>query len=146
VIYRPKSLVLGIGCDKGTASELIERGMLTTLARNHLSLKSVKALATIDKKKDEPGILGIAECFGWPLEIYTAEELNAVPGIENPSETVKRYVGTRGVAEPAALLGAGSERLLVTKEIYTEPGAGRSMTLAIARVPFSKRTTEVADA
>jgi cobalt-precorrin 5A hydrolase len=146
VIYRPKSLVLGIGCDKGTASELIERGMLTVLGRNHLSLKSVKALATIDKKKDEAGILALAERFGWPLEIYTAEELDAVSGIENPSETVMRYVGTRGVAEPAALLCASATRLLVSKEIYTEPDAGRSMTLAVARVPFSKRTTEVADA
>ncbi|MHB8384164.1 MAG: cobalt-precorrin 5A hydrolase [Candidatus Binataceae bacterium] len=146
VIYRPKSLVLGIGCDKGTASELIERGTLTVLARNYLSLNSVKALATIDKKKDEPGILALAERFGWPLEIYPAEELNAVPGIENPSETVMRYVGTRGVAEPAALLCAGAERLLVPKRPYTEPGAGRSMTLAVARVPFSKRVAEAADA
>jgi len=146
VIYRPKSLVLGIGCDKGTASELIERGTLTVLARNHLSLKSVKALATIDKKKDEPGILALAERFGWPLEIYPAEELDAVPGIENPSATVMRYVGTRGVAEPAALLCAGAERLLVPKQPYTEPDAGRSMTLAVARVPFSKRAAEVADA
>jgi cobalt-precorrin 5A hydrolase len=146
VIYRPKSLVLGIGCDKGTASEVIERGTLSVLARNYLSLKSVKALATIDKKKDEPGILALAERFGWPLEIYPAEELDAVPGIENPSETVMRYVGTRGVAEPAALLCAGAERLLVPKQPYTEPGAGRSMTLAVARVPFSKRSAEVADA
>lgn len=146
VIYRPKSLVLGIGCDKGTAPDLIERGMLTVLARNHLSPKSVKALATIDKKKDESGILALAERFGWPLEIYPAEILDRVAGVENPSDTVKRYVGTRGVAEPAALLGAGVERLLVAKEIYTEPGAGRSMTLAVARAPFSKRTMEVADA
>ena len=146
VIYRPKSLVLGIGCDKGTTPELIERGMLATLARNHLSPKSVKALATIDKKKDEPGIVALAERFGWPLEIYPAEELDGVPGIENPSETVMRYVGTRGVAEPAALLCAGAERLLVPKQPYTEPGAGRSMTLAVARVPSSKRTTEAADA
>lgn len=146
VIYRPKSLVLGIGCDKGTASDLIERGMLTVLARNHLSPKSVKALATIDKKKDEFGILALAKRFGWPLEIYPAEVLDRVAGVENPSDTVKRYVGTRGVAEPAALLCAGAERLLVAKEIYTEPGAGRSMTLAVARAPFSKRTMEVADA
>jgi cobalt-precorrin 5A hydrolase len=145
VIYRPKSLVLGIGCDKGTASELVERGMLTVLARNHLSPKSVKALATIDKKKEEPAIFALAERFKWPLEIYTAEELDPVPGIENPSETVKRYVGTRGVAEPAALLCAGAEKLLVPKQPYTEPGAGRSMTLAVARVPFSKRAAEVAD-
>jgi cobalt-precorrin 5A hydrolase len=146
VIYRPKSLVLGIGSDKGTPSELIERGTLTVLARNYLSPNSVKALATIDKKQDEPGIRALAERFGWPLEIYPAEELDAVPGIESPSETVMRYVGTRGVAEPAALLCAGAERLLVRKQAYTEPGAGRSMTLAVARVPFSKRAAEVADA
>ena len=145
VIYRPKSLVLGIGCDKGTSLELIERGLHTVLERNHLSPKSVKALATIDKKKDEAGILALAECFGWPLETYTAEELDRVPGIENPSDTVKHYVGTRGVAEPAALLCAGAERLLVPKQTYTEPGAGRSMTIAVARVPFSKRP-EAADA
>ncbi len=145
VIYRPQSLVLGIGCDKGTSSELIERGMLNLLTRNHLSSKAVKALATIDKKKDEPGILALAERYGWPLAIYTAEQLDAVPGIENPSATVMRYVGTRGVAEPAALLCAGAERLLVPKQPYTEPGAGRSMTLAVARIPFDQRKTEVAD-
>jgi cobalt-precorrin 5A hydrolase len=145
VMYRPKSLVLGIGCDKGAASELIERGTLNVVARNRLSLKSVKALATIDKKQDEAGILALAERFGWPLETYTAEELDAVSGIETPSETVKRYVGTRGVAEPAALLCAGAQRLLVPKQAYTEPGAGRSMTLAVARVPFSKRG-EIGDA
>ncbi|MBF6569411.1 MAG: cobalamin biosynthesis protein [Candidatus Binataceae bacterium] len=144
VIYRPKSLVLGIGCDSRTPPELVERGMLAVLERNRLSLKSVKALATIDKKKDEPAIVSLAERFGWPLEIYPAETLDRVPGIENPSDVVKRHVGTRGVAEPAALLCAGAERLLVPKQAYTEPGAGRSMTLAIARVPFSKRNTEAA--
>jgi cobalt-precorrin 5A hydrolase len=146
VIYRPRSLVVGIGCDKGSTAEMVERGMLAVLARNHLSPKSVKGLATIDKKKDEPAILLLAERFGWPLEIYTAEELDRVPGIENPSDTVMRYVGTRGVAEPAALLRAGAERLLVPKQAYTEPGAGRSMTIAVARIPFSKRATEAADA
>jgi cobalt-precorrin 5A hydrolase len=29
--------------------------------------------------------------------------------------------------------------LLVAKQVYTEPGAGRSMTLAVARVPFPPR-------
>jgi cobalt-precorrin 5A hydrolase len=145
VIYRPKSLVLGIGCDKGTSAELIERGAMAILAENGLSSKSVKALATIDKKKDEPAILALAERFGWPLEIYTAEELDRAPGIENPSDTVKRYVGTRGVAEPAALLRSGADRLLVPKRAYTEPGAGRSMTLAVARLPFGKRSMEAAD-
>jgi cobalt-precorrin 5A hydrolase len=144
VIYRPKSLVLGIGCDRGSTPEMIERGTMEILARHRLSHKSVKALATIDKKRDEPAILELADRFGWRLEIYPAEELDAVAGIENPSDKVKHYVGTRGVAEPAALLCAGAERLLVPKQTYTEPGAGRSMTLAVARVPFSRRVAEVA--
>ena len=143
VIYRPKSLVLGIGCDKGAAPDLVERGVMSLLARHGLSPKSVKELATIDKKKDEPAFMVLSERHGWPLRTYPPEELDVVPGIENPSEKVKQYVGSRGVSEPAALLAAGVGELLVPKQTYTEPGAGRSMTLAVARRPFSKRRTEV---
>ncbi len=140
VIYRPKSLVLGLGCDKGIAPDLVERGVDALLARHGLSAKSVKEIATIVVKKDEPALLALAGKRGWPLRTYTPEELDAVTGIENPSETVRHYVGSRGVAEPAALLAAGTGKLLVPKQIYTEPGAGRSMTLAVARIPFPPRT------
>jgi cobalt-precorrin 5A hydrolase len=71
--------------------------------------------------------------------VFTAEQLDAVPGIANPSDIVKHHVGARGVAEPAALLAAGARELLVPKQRYTEPGAGRAMTLAVARVPFRRR-------
>ena len=141
VIYRPKSLVLGLGCDKGIAPDLVERGVETLLARNGFSAKSVKEIATIVVKKDEPALVALAAKRGWPLRTYSAEELDAVAGIENPSETVRHYVGARGVAEPAALLAAGASKLLVPKQIYTEPGAGRSMTLAVARIPFLPRPT-----
>jgi cobalt-precorrin 5A hydrolase len=139
VVYRPKSLVLGIGCDRGTPPDLVERGVFKLLGEAGLALAAVKALATIDKKGDEPALLQLSERFGWPLLLYRAEVLDAVPGIENPSEVVKRHVGTRAVAEPAALLGAGAERLLVPKQSYTEEGAHRSMTLALARVVFDPR-------
>ncbi len=145
VIYRPKSLVVGVGCENGSGAGMVERGTMTILARHGLSPKSVKALATIDRKRDEPAIVSLAGRFGWPLESYPAGELDAVPGIENPSAAVKRHVGARGVAEPAALLCAGARKLLVPKQTYTEPGAGRTMTVAVARVPFLKRTVEAAD-
>ena len=143
VIYRPKSLVLGIGCDRGTAPDLVERGVLALLAQQGLSPKSVKEVATIDVKKDEPALLTLSEKYGWPLRTYPPEQLDVVPGIQNPSEKVKQHVGSRGVSEPAALLAAGAEELLVPKQIYTEPGAGRSMTLAVARRAFVKRQMEV---
>jgi cobalt-precorrin 5A hydrolase len=139
VIYRPKSLVLGLGCDRGAAPEMVERGVLAILAEHRLSIQSVKAIATVDRKQDEPAFLYLRDRYDWPLEIYTAGQLDAVPGIENPSETVKRHVGTRGVAEPAALLRAGAPALLLPKQVYTEPDAGRSMTLAVARIPYPKR-------
>ncbi|WP_394825084.1 cobalt-precorrin 5A hydrolase [Pendulispora albinea] len=140
VVYRPKSLVVGLGCDRDASPEMVERGVDALLAAHGLSSKSVKAIATIDKKADERAFLALSERRRWPLQIFTPEELDAVPGIENPSETVKRFVGARGVAEPAALLAAGAEKLLVPKQTYTEEGAGRSMTFAVARIPFSRRT------
>lgn len=142
VIYRPKSLVLGLGCDRGISLGVLERGIASILERHKLSAKSVKAIATVAKKKDEVAFLELSERRGWPLHIYEAEELDAVAGIENPSQTVMRFVGTRGVSEPAALLAAGAKTLLVPKQIYTEPGAQRSMTLAVVRIPFMPRSEE----
>jgi cobalt-precorrin 5A hydrolase len=143
VVYRPKSLVLGLGCDRGATTEMVTRGVDALLARNGLARASVKAIATVDKKADEVAFLALAEARGWTMHTYPAETLDAVPGIETPSETVKKFVGTRGVAEPAALLAAGATKLIVPKQTYTEEGAGRSMTFAVARIPFEKRSTEV---
>jgi cobalt-precorrin 5A hydrolase len=139
VIYRPKSLVLGVGCDRGATTEMVERGVANLLERNGLSIKCIESVATIDKKSDEAAILQLAEGLGCPLKFYSADELDSTIGIENPSETVKKFVGTRGVAEPAALLASQGRALLVPKMTYTEPGAGRSMTLAVARIPFAHR-------
>ena len=139
VVYRPKSLVLGLGCDKGAAPEMVERGVLTLLAEHRLSPKSVKAIASLDKKKDETAFLRLSEKYGWPFIVYSAEELEGVEGMQNPSDVVKKHVGTPGVAEPSALRAAGATELVVPKRVYTEEGAGRSMTLAVARVPFPKR-------
>lgn len=143
VVYRPKSLVLGIGCDRGTPLALIERGIVATFAAQGLSEKCVRSLATIDKKADEPALLELSRARGWPLQAFKAEALDALGGdcgVVSPSERVKSFVGTRGVSEPAALLASGARGLLVAKQKYTEAGAGRSMTLAVAEIPFPKRT------
>ena len=147
VIYRPKSLVLGLGCDRGAPTELVARGIASLLERHGLSHKSVKAIATIDKKHDEVAFLEVSARLGWPLVTFTAAELDAVPGIATPSTVVLHHVGTRGVAEPAALLAASGgalpgsppATLIVPKQIYTEPEAGRAMTLAVARLGFPPR-------
>ena len=111
VVYRPKSLVLGLGCDRGTPPELVERGVDALLAEHGLSRAVGEGAG--DRSTRRPTSRRSSRCRarrGWPLAPSRAEELDAVPGIENPSETVKRHVGTRGVAEPAALLARRAPR------------------------------------
>jgi cobalt-precorrin 5A hydrolase len=135
VLYRPRTLALGLGCDRGAPPDLVARGVETLLARHRLAFTSVREVATIDLKADEPALRALAERLGCPLRLFGAAELDAVPGVESFSETVRRHVGTRAVAEPAALLAAGASRLLVPKQVYRESGVDRSMTLAVARIP-----------
>ncbi|MFM1654085.1 cobalt-precorrin 5A hydrolase [Brevibacillus sp. B_LB10_24] len=115
VLYRPKVIVLGIGCNRGTSAEEIEAVIQATLNELRFSILSVKAVCTFELKKDEPGLLAVTEKYGWPFVWYTAEQLNAVP-IEAPSETVYRYTGVWGVSEPAAKLYAGCDQLVLTKK------------------------------
>jgi cobalt-precorrin 5A hydrolase len=115
VLYRPKVIVLGIGCNRGTSAEEIETVIGETLAELCFSMKSVKAICTINLKKDEQGILEVVRKYGWEFVYYTPEELNEVP-IEQPSETVYRYTGAYGVSEPAAKLYSGAKQLEVVKK------------------------------
>jgi cobalt-precorrin 5A hydrolase len=139
VIYRPKSLILGIGCDRDTPFELLERGILKILGEQGLDLASVKALASVDAKKEEAGILELVRKYGWEFKTYPPETLDQVAGIENPSDMPKQHVGTRSVSEAAALLRAEAYRLLVPKQKYREEERGKNMTIAIARMEFPVR-------
>lgn len=138
VVFRPRSLVLGVGCDRATSAELVWRGVTSLLERALLSIGAVRAVATVDLKAEEPALQALAARLGVPLRSFPAAALDATPGMETPSDRVLRLVGTRGVAEPAALLESGAGALLLPKTAYTEPGAGRSMTLAVARTPLHR--------
>ncbi|WP_336076669.1 cobalt-precorrin 5A hydrolase [Paenibacillus sp. 203] len=129
VLYRPKSLVLGIGCNRGTALEELEAGVLDTLQELRLSVKSVRNIATIDLKKDEEGLLALCAKYGWELVTYTPSELNKVQ-LPNPSETVFKYTGAYGVSEPSALLSSGADHWLLEKK------KSGNMTLSVARVSY----------
>ncbi|MCP5007567.1 MAG: cobalamin biosynthesis protein [Planctomycetes bacterium] len=139
VIYRPKSLILGIGCDRDTPMELIERGIRRVLEENQLDFRCIKGIATIDVKADEDAFAQLIEKYSWDFVTYRADELDEVKNIPTPSSTVKKHVGTYGVAEPSAMLSAGVDVLIVPKQIYTESDQEKHMTIAIARIPFPER-------
>jgi cobalt-precorrin 5A hydrolase len=129
VVYRPPTLVAGIGCRRGTPRAVIERWVRHVLDTYGLAWNSLAAVATVTLKMDEPGLLEFAAAAGLPLVAFPPAQLVAQPGVETPSERVRTKIGIAAVAEPAALRAAGAGRLLVAKQV------GPGVTLALARKP-----------
>jgi cobalt-precorrin 5A hydrolase len=127
IIYRPRTLLAGVGCKRGTPREVIADWVESTFARHGLAIGSLATVATASLKADEPGLIAFAESRGVPLVHYPAERLEGVPGIERPSERVRAKIGIAAVSEPAALLASGADRLVVPKQI------GLGVTVAVAR-------------
>ena len=117
LIYHPKTLVMGLGCERHAApSELIALAE-QVLSDNGLSPASLAAVTSIDLKADEAAIHAVAAYFGIPARFFSVEALNReTPRLKNPSEIVAKEVGVPGVAEAAALAGAGSSADLIVEK------------------------------
>ncbi len=118
---KPKNLVIGIGCKKNC--EDVTAKAEDFLLRHGTDPKRLRAVATIDIKKNEKGIKELCEKYSVPLITFTANELNAARGDFTASEFVKKTVGTDNVCERA--LSASSARITVPKTT----GGGASFAL-----------------
>jgi cobalt-precorrin 5A hydrolase len=123
-------VAVGLGCDRGTPLATVASALEQALSTAGLTLAQVGVLASIEAKSDEEAFLQLAAAHGWPLRFYAAEQLARVP-VPNPSETVRRYMGTPSVSEAAALLAAEGTTLLVEK--FKLRGAdGKNATVSLA--------------
>ena len=107
-------LVLGAECSRGCPAEELLALIDAVLDEAGARPDAVRALATVDRRADEPGMVAAARHHGWPLVTHAAPELREV-AVPTPSAVVASHVGTASVAEAAALLSAGGDTLLVTK-------------------------------
>jgi cobalt-precorrin 5A hydrolase len=129
LFLRPGEFVVGLGCKKGVMIKEVERACREVLIENGISTLSVRNLATIDIKRNERGITGFAKREGRPVEFFSSKELARIRPPSGPSRVVKENIGVGGVAEPAALLSAGTKRIWVKKQ---KKG---NVTVAVAKVP-----------
>lgn len=120
----PKVVRLGIGCRRGTSWAVIHALVEQVLEENNVPPEAVKSAASIDLKKNEPGLLACCQRWGWPLKFYTAGQLKAVEGDFIPSDFVKKTTGVDNVCERAALAGGG--------ELIIRKTAGHGVTVAAA--------------
>lgn len=127
VVYRPPTLVAGVGCRRGVAHEIIDAFVASVFAEHGLAMASLGCVATVTLKAREPGLLAFAGKRRVPLVAFPPADLARHPGIERPSARVRSLIGIASVAEPAAMRAAGADRLLIAKEV------GPGVTVAVAR-------------
>ena len=110
------SLVLGLGCERGTAApEVI--GLAEEALRAAGRDRRLALIVSLDTRAEEPAMLAAVRHFEVPFRTFDAATLEAeTPRLANPSDIVFRHTGCHGVAEAAALAAAGAgARLVVPK-------------------------------
>lgn len=127
VIYRPPSLVIGIGLHWDTTKDTIKEGIQTCFEKFKLSPKSIAKLVSIKKPEDVQGLIELGKEMQIPVEYVNREDLAQISA-PNPSETVKAFEGTASVSEAAAIKVSGGE-LIVEKQKFPP-----NLTIAIARI------------
>lgn len=128
VYLRPANLFVGIGCRRGTPEALIQSAFDEALKKAGVFSYQVKALASVDLKADEKGLLAFASHMGLPIHFYPAEELRKYGEVHHVeiSEFVEKTIGVGNVCETAAYREALRGRMLLTKTKF------KWVTIAIA--------------
>lgn len=128
----PPLLIVGLGCRQGCSCDellaLIER----SLSKTAFTLSAVQGLASIDLKRDEPGLIELSKRLSLPFAVFSAEQLAPYAARLSLRSTVSfTQTGCWGVAESAAL--ALAEQL-----------AGTTAALAVTRQTSSAATFALA--
>lgn len=102
-----KRVHVGLGARKGVTQAEVAAAVATCLEDAGIDPRAVVALASIDLKKQEAGILAYSYESGVPFVTYTAEELRTVEGAFAGSSFVQSVTGVANVCERAAAFAAG---------------------------------------
>jgi cobalt-precorrin 5A hydrolase len=125
-----KSVIVGIGCRRGTPAERIVAAVRRALAESGITLDEVRLIASADIKADEAGLLAAAAALGAPIRFIPAAEIRASSRDFSHSAFVDEKVNLPAVAEPAALLAGRRTRFICRKKTYN------GITIALAREDF----------
>jgi cobalt-precorrin 5A hydrolase len=129
VVYRPKSLVVGLGLHWDTHKDVIYVGVQKVFQQNGLSFRSIRNVSSIDRGSELKGLRDFSTDYNIPIQLYQEQELGAIP-VPNPSQVVRNFEGTPSVAEASALISSKGT-LIVQKQKFPP-----NMTVAVARVIF----------
>ena len=131
VLYlRPRTICAGIGCKRNMEQKPIEEALLQTLKEEGLHPLSLKCIATIPLKSDEPGIIGTAANLNVPLQIIPTEEIENLDISQldiQTSEFVASQTGVLSVSTACSYLASGKGTILRDKAKY------KGITIALSK-------------
>ncbi|WP_242207215.1 MULTISPECIES: cobalamin biosynthesis protein [unclassified Pseudomonas] len=120
------TFVVGLGCQRGCPASTLRALLDQALQAHRIELQTVKALASIDLKRDEPGLQELAAQLALPLLYFSSEELASYQErLSHRSEIAYERTGCYGVAESAALALAeqliqAPAKLLISRQKYAQ--------------------------
>ena len=112
----PKNVYLGVGCRKNTPEEKIEMQIQKYLSEKGIAAEQLVLAASIDLKKDEPGLLAFCEKYHIPFATYRGEELQKAKGTFTPSAFVSKITGVDNVCERSASLAGDGGTFIMRKQ------------------------------
>lgn len=125
----PRTLYLGVGCNRGTEVADIRKSFIELCRTHNIAPAAFAGICSIDVKSDEEGILLFAQEHGCNPVFFSRDELNMVKDVSFSSAAMKA-VGAQGVAEPAAILGAADKGHAT--ELIVRKMKWKDVTMAVA--------------
>ena len=116
IVLCPRKYAVGIGCRKGKPFDEIRNFAESVLTENGIIADEIGAIATVDVKKNEPGLLRLSQYWRVPLLAFDSAVLNKVQGEFASSERVLSAVGTDNVCERASAAAAGKGYKLIVRK------------------------------
>ncbi|MGB5917625.1 cobalt-precorrin 5A hydrolase [Arcobacter sp.] len=113
---KPK-IYLGMGCNRNTSFEDIEKAFLYFLDKYNLDLEQIENIASFEAKNDEIGLLTFAKKYNFDIKFFDETQINSLEG-EFSSSQAKKFFGLKGVAEPSSVLVSKYKELIIPKEVY----------------------------
>jgi cobalt-precorrin 5A hydrolase/precorrin-3B C17-methyltransferase len=144
--WHPATVWIGIGCERNTSLSLVEKAVAEALATAGLAEEAVAGMASAARKSDEPALQHLSQTRAWPFRTFAEQALASIE-VPNPSEVVRKEMGTASVAEAAALLAAGDKGHLIQPKQISRPATGEqgAVTVAIAEaaIPYAPERGEL---
>ena len=113
--------IIGTGCRRGIKASVVREAFENFCRENSIPADRVAAIASIDIKRDEAALKGLADDLKVGFLTYGADELNDIKGFEgefSTSDFVESVTGVDCVCERSAVKAAGAKRLLVKKTVF----------------------------